>query len=110
MITVEQAAVVKGLLMRGEKQHDIAAYFGENGGRIAEIAKGDRHPNVAPAPKNRLPTPEQMVPWGFIMAEARKALEIARMGIASAEARLNEIQDRLQSAAVMNASRKGRRQ
>ena len=108
MITAEQAAIAKGLLLRGEKQHDIAAYFGENGGRIAEIAKGYRHPDVQPAAARALPTPVQLVPWGFIMAEARKALEIARMGLVSAEARLNEIQSRLQEAAEADRARRRR--
>ena len=26
-------AVVKGMLLRGDRQHDIAAYFGINGGQ-----------------------------------------------------------------------------
>ncbi len=33
-------ARVKGMLARGDKQHDIAAYFGVNGGRVAEVATG----------------------------------------------------------------------
>jgi hypothetical protein len=40
MLTVEQAVVVKGFLLPGEKQHNIAAFFAANGGHIAEIAKG----------------------------------------------------------------------
>jgi hypothetical protein len=110
-ITTEQAAIAKGLLARGEKQHDVAAFFGVNGGRIAEIAKGKRHPNVRPAPKADLPIPAQMVPWGFIMSEARKALAIARMALASGDARLNEIETKLQAAAeIERTSKRGRRQ
>jgi hypothetical protein len=107
-LSVEQVAVVKGLLARGEKQQDIAAFFGENGGRIAEIHTGQKHSGVQPAIGRELPTPVQMVPWGFIMMEARKALEIARIGIASAEARLNEIESRLAAAAESDRVR-GRR-
>ena len=33
-----EIAIVKGMLARGDRQHDIAAYFGINGGRIAEIS------------------------------------------------------------------------
>jgi hypothetical protein len=29
------------MLARGDRQHDIASYFGVNGGRIGEIATGD---------------------------------------------------------------------
>jgi len=32
------AAIVKGMLARGDRQHDIAAWFGVNGGRIGEIS------------------------------------------------------------------------
>jgi len=35
-----EIAIVKGMLVRGDPQHDIAAYFGINGGRIAEISTG----------------------------------------------------------------------
>jgi hypothetical protein len=50
-----------------------------------------------------------MVPWGFIMAEARKALAIARLGVASAEARLNEIEAKLQAAAEIERTAKRRK-
>ena len=36
----DDAAVVKGMLARGDRQHDIAAWFGVNGGRIGEISTG----------------------------------------------------------------------
>ena len=51
----EDAAIVKGMLARGDKQHDIAAYFHVNGGRIAEIATGRKFARVRPA--TRLPPP-----------------------------------------------------
>lgn len=95
MLTAEQAAIVKGLLARGEKQHDIAGYFGVNGGRIGEIAKGHKYAEVKAAAPSALPPVQLMVPWGFIMGEARTALSIARIGLASAEARLSEIETRL---------------
>jgi hypothetical protein len=49
------AAIVKGMLARGDRQHDIAAWFGVNGGRIGEIATGRAHKNVTAAPKEKLP-------------------------------------------------------
>src|SRR5579863_1910060 len=49
---------IKGMLLRGDRQHDIAAYFGVNGGRIAEIASGDcAYPNALPMPAEELPPP-----------------------------------------------------
>ena len=50
--------LVKGMLLRGDRQHDIAAYFGVNGGRIAEVASGDNpYPNATPANEEDLPPP-----------------------------------------------------
>lgn len=40
MFNNDQIAQVKGMLLRGDKQHDIAAHFGVNSARIAEIATG----------------------------------------------------------------------
>jgi len=51
-----ETCVVKGMLARGDRQHDIASYFGVNGGRIAEIATGaGNYPNAQPAPEAELP-------------------------------------------------------
>lgn len=47
-LTAEDAALVRALLPT-MSQHDIAALFGCNQGRIAEIAKGHRFEEVAPA-------------------------------------------------------------
>lgn len=44
------------MLQRGDRQHDIAAYFGVNGGRIAEVSKGEcSWPNAEPLSKELLP-------------------------------------------------------
>lgn len=49
---------VKGMLARGDRQHDIAAYFGVNGGRIGEVATGDDdYPNAEPMDEDKLPPP-----------------------------------------------------
>ncbi|MCR9069894.1 MAG: hypothetical protein NXH79_13725 [Rhodobacteraceae bacterium] len=50
------AALIKGMLARGDRQHDIAAWFGVNGGRIAEIATGAKFANVSAATKNLPPS------------------------------------------------------
>lgn len=49
------AAIVKGMLQRGDRQHDIAAWFGVNAGRVAEIANGMTFPGVSAAAANNLP-------------------------------------------------------
>jgi hypothetical protein len=51
-----ETCVVKGMLARGDRQHDIASYYGVNGGRIAEIANGPgNYPNAQPATEADLP-------------------------------------------------------
>lgn len=50
-----EIAIVKGMLLRGDRQHDIAAYFGINGGRIAEISTGQTGISIAAAPADGLP-------------------------------------------------------
>lgn len=55
-LSYRDTQVVKGMLARGDRQHDIASYFGVNGGRIGEIAAGDNpYPNVKPTPEDDLP-------------------------------------------------------
>ena len=44
----EDAAIVKGMLARGDRQHDIAAWFGVNGGRIGEISTGAKFASRTP--------------------------------------------------------------
>ena len=46
------------MLRRGDRQHDIASYFGVNGGRIAEIANcNNAYPNAQATPEAELPPP-----------------------------------------------------
>lgn len=46
------------MLLRGDKQHDIASYFGVNGGRVAEVSTGNcDYPNAQPIPPEKLPPP-----------------------------------------------------
>jgi hypothetical protein len=49
------AAIIKGMLARGDRQHDIAAWFGVNAGRVAEIAGGVKFATVSAAPQRILP-------------------------------------------------------
>lgn len=52
-----EIAIVKGMIARGDRQHDIAAYFGENGGRIGEINTNKKGAGVSAAPADQLPPP-----------------------------------------------------
>lgn len=84
-LTEQDAAIVKAMLARGDRQHDIAAWFGVNGGRIAEIATRRRFRSVEPAERSNLP-PRGPYPSGMDTTLALNALVAAREAIASAEA------------------------
>jgi hypothetical protein len=45
-VTPEMAAAIKVMLNAGMMQHDIAAHFGINQGRVSEINTGHRFPGV----------------------------------------------------------------
>ena len=53
-LTNRDAQIVLGMVNRGDKDHDIAAWFGENQARIAEVKDGS-HGQQNPAKKEELP-------------------------------------------------------
>jgi hypothetical protein len=73
-----QAGAVKGMLLRGDRQHDIAGWFGVNPGRIAEVKDGHLYPDVPPAPPHQLPP---QVPPGTVALEALVALARVRRAL-----------------------------
>jgi len=69
--------IVKGMLERGDKQHDVASYFGVNGGRIAEVSKGNcDYPTAPPAAEEKLPPPGPYVGAKTVF-EIKQAIEDA---------------------------------
>lgn len=82
-LTARDAALVKAMLERGDRQHDIAAWFGVNGGRIAEIATGHAFPEVQAAPSANLPPPGPY-PSGRDTMVAMEALIAAKEAIEAA--------------------------
>lgn len=52
-----EIAIVKGMLIRGDKQHDIAAYFGVNAGRVNDVKQGVKGPTIIAAAQDVLPPP-----------------------------------------------------
>lgn len=83
MLTEHEASIVKGLLDRGDKQHDVAAFFSVNPGRVAEIKTGMRHLAVEPAAKKDLPSIAE-VASGHALYRAKQALLRAKLGIEGA--------------------------
>ncbi|MCV9941886.1 MULTISPECIES: hypothetical protein [Rhizobium] len=81
------AALVKGMGARNDRHHDIAAWFGVNQGRIAEVLSGKKFQQVAAAPEHQLPPPG---PYSsgraahhslVALEEAKSALELALQNI-----------------------------
>jgi hypothetical protein len=84
-LTESDAAIAKGMLFRGDRQHDIAAWFGVNAGRIAEIATDFRFARVEPAAIDELP-PSGPYPAGRVAIAAITALSAAKAALSNAEA------------------------
>ena len=54
-LTKQDAALIRGMIARGDRHHDIAAFFGVNQGRIAEVREGSRFPGIPPTDADDLP-------------------------------------------------------
>ena len=90
----QETRIVKGMLLRRDKQHDIAAYFGVNGGRVAEVQKGHcSYPNAPPAPIEELPPPGPYLskyPMTAVfeaLEDALKAIDIADGAVVDQDAK-----------------------
>ncbi len=46
-LTIRDASIVIGMISRGDRDHDIAAWFGVNQDRIAEVKEGKYSPAAA---------------------------------------------------------------
>jgi hypothetical protein len=55
VLNAKDAAIVRGMLARDDRDHDIAAWFGVNQGRIAEVKNKEKFPGVAAADPAVLP-------------------------------------------------------
>jgi len=53
-LTTQDAKVILGMLARGDKVHDIAAWFGENSARVIEVQNGS-YGTLEMAPTDQLP-------------------------------------------------------
>ena len=89
-LTGADAALVKGMLIRGDRQHDIAAYFGVNGGRIADIASGKTFVEVSPVEPADLPPPGPYLTMKELV-EAKQALDQVHGALVHAENRLRPL-------------------
>ena len=74
-LTAEKAALIKGMLLRGDRQSDVASYFQINQGRCYEIKFGQKFGSVPPAPHHELPPPGPYVVVSKIVFERAKLSE-----------------------------------
>lgn len=86
------AAIVKGMLGRGDRQHDIAAWFGVNGGRVADINTGKTFSDVHPASVDKLPPPGPYLAGKDAYA-ALRALESTAQTVHAALELVRELRD-----------------
>lgn len=73
-----EIAVVKGMIARGDRQSDIAAYFGVNGGRISEINTEKYGADVKAALHDHLPPPGPYFASGRSTIRATETLTALR--------------------------------
>ena len=91
---------VKGMILRGDRQHDIAAYYGVNSGRIAEVSTGDNdYPNAEPMDETELPPPgPYMTTFALrsVIDSLSEAIELIEM--AEAEEQIDDVKAALMLA------------
>lgn len=78
--------LIKGMLLRGDDQSDIAACFGINSGRVAEINTGRRAADIEPAIEG-LP-PEPPYPSPYDLWKAGSALWAARVALSAVQEKI----------------------
>jgi hypothetical protein len=82
-LSAADAALIKVMLRRGDRQHDIAAWFGVNDGRVAEIAVSVGFGEVQAASPADLP-PRGPYPKAAQALAAIEALALAKSALADA--------------------------
>lgn len=93
-LTNKDASIVLGQVARGDREHDIAAWFGVNQGRIADVKAGE-YGTIEAAPATDLPPKGPPgVKGRRLRSSVRKALDLLRAegadGVAQAEEILGE--------------------
>jgi len=77
------------MIARGDRQHDIAAVFAVNGGRIGETSTGENFAHVVAASSNIPPKAPYLVVSGGLRAKAKKLqVDIASGSLTPASAKI----------------------
>lgn len=102
----KDAPFVKGMINRGDRQHDIAAYFGVNGGRIGETSTGDQFAGISAAAISDLPP---AAPYLVVPASLRGKAKNILSALKSSGADSTLIRDAELILDAFEASHKSRR-
>jgi hypothetical protein len=89
------APIIMGMVARDDRDHDIAAWFGVNQGRIAEVKDGSKFGSVAAAHTSQLPPSG---PPGIKGRRLRSATNKVSQALAKGPGGLKEAEDLLQKA------------
>lgn len=54
-LTTNDGKIIVAMAARGDKHHDIAAHFGENQARVAEVLSGQMFGPLSAAPADQIP-------------------------------------------------------
>jgi hypothetical protein len=100
------AALIKSMIARGDRQHDIAAYFGVNGGRIGEISRGATFAGLAAATGALPPSPPYVVIRSKHLQDA-KDVEKELQKLSASPAILAKIADIIQAMTDSKTARDG---
>lgn len=76
-LSQSEGRIIMGMLARGDKNHDIAAWFGENPARVAEVKDGTMFGVLPAAPASDLP------PKGAVGPKARRLRRYALDALAA---------------------------
>ena len=71
-LTNHDAAIVEAMIVRGDRDHDIAGWFGVNGGRIIDVKEG-KHGPLQPADPKEVPPSGSPGPKARRMRSAMQA-------------------------------------
>ena len=88
-LTPADASIITGMIARGDRHHDIAAWFGVNQGRIAEVNGEAVYADVPIAPAQSLPPPGPYSS-GRAAHRAISALEGAKSALDQAKATIDD--------------------
>jgi hypothetical protein len=79
-LTNRDATIVLGMAIRGDRDHDIAAWFGVNQGRIAEVKSGSHGPLTAAAAHELPPKGPPGLKGRRLRMSSAKTVELMKEG------------------------------